>query len=150
MITGSYILQANQAKFNQFNVDPSCPLCGYETEDIPHVLLECPRLNAARDNHLSRISELLHLTDVDFSINSMKWAGMLLNCGNPLICNLCGGKGNVLKNCSCFKINKIVNRLCLDIHNLHTGCTPPLRCRHRHRILLGPQDCRRSKCLCLS
>ena len=35
MLTGSYILQSNRARFNQHEVDPTCPLCSAATEDIP-------------------------------------------------------------------------------------------------------------------
>ena len=33
LLTGTYLLQANRARFNQFQVDPTCTICGEEPED---------------------------------------------------------------------------------------------------------------------
>jgi hypothetical protein len=50
MLTGSYILQSNRARFNQFNVDPTCQLCGKAVEDLPHFICECQVLTPIRDS----------------------------------------------------------------------------------------------------
>jgi hypothetical protein len=37
MLTGTYMLQTLKAKFNQAEVDPTCPICKLETEDPQHL-----------------------------------------------------------------------------------------------------------------
>ena len=59
IISGSYILQSNRARFNQFKVDASCPLCGFGCEDVPHFLIECPSLESARGNYIHLIKEII-------------------------------------------------------------------------------------------
>ena len=44
IITGTYILQIDRHKFSQFNIDPNCPLCKTEEENLIHFLLKCPLL----------------------------------------------------------------------------------------------------------
>ena len=41
LMTGTYVLQSNRAKFNQYSVDPTCLLCGDDAEDMIHFLLKC-------------------------------------------------------------------------------------------------------------
>ncbi|CAC5367785.1 unnamed protein product [Mytilus coruscus] len=41
MLTGIYLLQAHRHRFNQAEVDPICPNCRTETEDLCHVLTIC-------------------------------------------------------------------------------------------------------------
>ena len=38
LMIGTYVLQSNRAKFNQYKVDPTCTLCGDEPEDQEHFL----------------------------------------------------------------------------------------------------------------
>ena len=45
LMTGTYVLQSNRAKFNQYSVDPTCPLCGEDTDDMIHYLLKCQSLS---------------------------------------------------------------------------------------------------------
>ena len=42
LITGTYVLQYNQAKYNQYENDPTCILCKTATENITHFLVQCP------------------------------------------------------------------------------------------------------------
>ncbi|CAC5416049.1 unnamed protein product [Mytilus coruscus] len=42
MLTGTSLLQAHRHRFNQAEVDPICPNCRTETEDLCHVLTTCP------------------------------------------------------------------------------------------------------------
>ena len=44
MMTGVYMLQTTKARFNQYKVEPTCPLCRLEPEDLGHMLLRCPAL----------------------------------------------------------------------------------------------------------
>ena len=36
LVSGSYIFQSNQSKFNQSQIDATCLLCGEEDEDLEH------------------------------------------------------------------------------------------------------------------
>ena len=58
MVTGTYILQTTQAKFNNTDVDPTCPLCRMEDEDIIHFLLECNALLKYRRQAITELDKL--------------------------------------------------------------------------------------------
>ena len=45
LMTGTYVLQSNRAKFNKYKVDPTCTLCGDGPEDQEHFLLRCRSLS---------------------------------------------------------------------------------------------------------
>ena len=59
MMTGVYMLQSTKARFNQYSVDETCPLCRLGPEDLPHVLLRCPALAEIRDSSLKDIRVFL-------------------------------------------------------------------------------------------
>ena len=42
IITGTYTLQSNRHTFNKNTVDPTCPLCQLEEEDLRHMVCQCP------------------------------------------------------------------------------------------------------------
>ena len=48
MLTRTYTLQADRHKFSRYEIEPTCPLCGQEPEDLPHMLTTCLLLNDAR------------------------------------------------------------------------------------------------------
>ncbi|KAK3108656.1 hypothetical protein FSP39_012687 [Pinctada imbricata] len=55
LATGTYILQANRAAFNQQDVDPTCVLCKSGCEDLEHFLLLCTALDTVRNEYLNDI-----------------------------------------------------------------------------------------------
>ena len=65
IVTGTYIVQSICAKFNQYQIDSTCPLCHLEDEDIIHMHLRCSVLHSVRkgpfrtlkDYVISRTSE---------------------------------------------------------------------------------------------
>jgi len=59
MLTGTYTLQANRAKFNQHTVQGTCPLCKTEVENREHFLLHCPPLHPVRQKYLPRIFQTI-------------------------------------------------------------------------------------------
>ena len=59
LMTGTYVLQSNRAKFNQYSVDPTCLLCGDDAEDMIHFLLKCECLSEPRDQFMEKISSIL-------------------------------------------------------------------------------------------
>jgi hypothetical protein len=42
MLTATYTLQSNKAKFNSSSVSSTCPFCQIDDEDVPHFLVSCP------------------------------------------------------------------------------------------------------------
>lgn len=48
MTTRTYILQADRHKFSRYEIEPTCPLCGQEPEDLPHMLTTCMALSDVR------------------------------------------------------------------------------------------------------
>ena len=48
LLTGTLRLQANRAKFNSHEVDPTCKLCKGGPENEQHFVLECPALEEKR------------------------------------------------------------------------------------------------------
>lgn len=59
MMTGVYMLQTTKARFNQYKVEPTCPLCRLEPEDLSHMLLRCPALAETRKAPLLDIRGLV-------------------------------------------------------------------------------------------
>ncbi len=59
ILTGTYMLQTLKAKFNQFEVDPICPLCRLENEDIVHMITRCPALHEARKEPMSALRQFV-------------------------------------------------------------------------------------------
>ena len=67
IVNGTYIEQSTHAKFIQYQVDSTCPLCHLEDEYIIHMVLRCSVLHSVRkgpfktlkDYVISRTSEAL-------------------------------------------------------------------------------------------
>ena len=57
ILTGTYLLQANRAKFNQFTND-TCPLCEESAENYHHFILICPALNTQRVKYMKELEQL--------------------------------------------------------------------------------------------
>ena len=60
LMTGTYVLQSNRAKFNQYSVNPTCLLCGEDPEDLEHFLLKCRALTVIRDPFIEKTICLLN------------------------------------------------------------------------------------------
>ena len=59
LLTGSYILQANRAVFNQFQVDPTCKLCCAAPETPQHYIAECFAFEMERDSFKQKVTQRL-------------------------------------------------------------------------------------------
>ena len=59
LVTGTYILQMNRSAHNQYQVDPTCLLCGKAPEDLPHFLLHCDTLAAVRLTYQDHMETLV-------------------------------------------------------------------------------------------
>ena len=58
MLAGRYRLQTAAALYSKHKESSLCPLCEQEDEDIIHLLVLCPKLEAARENKLRRLTEI--------------------------------------------------------------------------------------------
>lgn len=59
LLTGTYLFQSIKSKFNNHEVDPKCPLCRLESEDLRHFLLRCTALNDIRRVQFAQLRELV-------------------------------------------------------------------------------------------
>ena len=48
MMTGTFIFQTDKQKLTHFSVDPDCPLCHSDSEDVVHFLTVCQVLGHIR------------------------------------------------------------------------------------------------------
>ena len=124
MVTGSYILQSNHARFNQTETDPSCPMCEYKCEDMPHFITECIALEEVRQSILPKL--LLLYEKHEISKDRDQLTIEILNCGQDIETSTCTRKKDhkkykiLLKNpCSCAKKANLASLLCLKLHNKH-------------------------------
>ena len=122
MVTGSYILQSNRARFNQTETDPSCPMCGYKCEDMPHFITECSALEEVRQSILPKL--LLLYEKHEISKDRDQLTIKILNCGPDIETSTCTRKKDhkkykiLLKNpCPCVKKANLASLLCLKLHN---------------------------------
>ncbi|MCG7892397.1 MAG: reverse transcriptase family protein, partial [Candidatus Thiodiazotropha endolucinida] len=87
LLTGTYILQANRAAFNQHAVNPTCKLCSAAPETRQHFISECEFLSAERKAYRDRLSashvitdyQTLQLSDPEFLTQITLDASVLLN-----------------------------------------------------------------------
>jgi hypothetical protein len=59
LLTGTYILQSNKARFNQYILPATCHLCHGADEDLRHFLLECSCMSKLREEYLVQIDSLV-------------------------------------------------------------------------------------------
>ncbi len=59
IITGTYLLQAQRSRFNQFDVKPTCLLCNTESENREHFLTSCESLAGHRAIYTEQLSNIL-------------------------------------------------------------------------------------------
>ena len=122
-ISGSYILQANRARYNQYEVDASCPLCGANSEDLPHFLIDCPILEPKRGPILKRLCVLLASAGILTPTTSEEMCRLILNSGyvGNVNCNSDGINRNISSTSTRYntidvdiahKIADCSNRLC--------------------------------------
>ena len=59
LLVGAYTLQCNKAIFNQYEVNPTCPLCSSGEEDRTHLLLHCEAMKDIRSKHMRIIASIV-------------------------------------------------------------------------------------------
>ena len=115
MLTGVYMLQTTKGKFNQYKVEPTCPLCRLEPEDLSHMLLRCPALADTRETPLSDIQGLI--TRVFGSRVWSSWSrstlvSVLIDCNNLKPLMQLGVDNDVL-----LQLEALSRRYCYRLHS---------------------------------
>ena len=87
MLSGSYILQTNRAKFNQNTIDPTCVMCNNGDEDMPHFLTECTALEECRNSILPQLISMFDDSVCTENIHDLTMD--ILNCGPQLKTSSC-------------------------------------------------------------
>ena len=105
MVT-SAINSYNRAKFNQFDVDPTCTICNDGPEDRCHFILGCNRLENTRRYHIGRIFRLLQ------RVYSFKIAETLIRSKNSLLQIILDCTHDSLSN---LEIQPPLSAICEDI-----------------------------------
>jgi len=116
LLTGTYTLQANRARFNQHSVVDTCPLCKTGAENREHFLLHCPSLLPVRQTYIPRLVRVM-------SINSDNKAGdafikddllrlqCILDCSDKEVAELLDANQEVIHS-----IENISRSLVYDLH----------------------------------
>lgn len=112
MITGTYMLQTNKCRFSHYQIDPVCPICRIESEDIIHVLTRCPVYHEIRKTHIPKINkELIKLLGIDIWRSNYRSRGAL----TKIILDS-SYLHNVKTNLDLRQINRLSTELCDKIH----------------------------------
>ena len=77
LLTGTYLLQSKKCKFSGSVVSATCRCCGFENEDLPHMLLYCSSLA----NQRKVLYEEVKLAVVSY-IGENKWRTYFNNSEN--------------------------------------------------------------------
>ena len=76
--TGTYLLNPNRSKFNQYEVDPSCPLCNAPEETREHILVNCQAYKQDREEAITRMYPYLKGDCHD--LTDGEWTQLFLDC----------------------------------------------------------------------
>ena len=58
LLTGTYILQSNKSRFNQYRILATCTLCHQSDEDLAHFLLKCKCMADLRNEYFGLIGSI--------------------------------------------------------------------------------------------
>ena len=140
LLSGSYILQANRARFNQNSVNPTCPLCKQAPEDLPHFLISCQGLEPTRTKTLPKIKRLASTLGMFLANDPETLSKNMLNSANPDSCCACSGRSKKSKTptrCKCSRLNELIKQLCLSLHNTRTQILSQIGKNHLHYLQLA-------------
>ena len=62
--TGTNILGANRAAFNQYFVNPTCKLCSKEPETREHFIAKCDFYDSVRETYIRKLLSIPGLPDL--------------------------------------------------------------------------------------
>ena len=109
IMTGTFILQSNHAKFNQNDVNPMCHLCHVESETLTHFLLECRILETVRKPILTEFKKVFSDVIAEYPDAARYTLVQLL-----VDCNV------VLQDCPTYVHTKIATLI--DLLHYHSRC----------------------------
>ena len=116
ILTNTYTLQSNRAKFNQHSVDDTCPLCREEPEDRCHFILRCQKLNTPRSYYVDHLRKLLceicsHEEVNDIMVDQQLILQLILDCSHPAVANVINLTPYLIE-----RIERISRKLCFTLH----------------------------------
>jgi endonuclease/exonuclease/phosphatase family metal-dependent hydrolase len=115
LLTGTYMLQSNKAKFNQYQIDETCPLCDDGMEDRKHFIVVCRCLQLTRDPYMSSLGEVMAKVDMASWQNIVNNSDLLLqfvlDCSDPCVMVQ-------IKDASDYvgRVESITRRMCYALH----------------------------------
>jgi hypothetical protein len=116
MLTGTYMLQTLKSKFNQAEVDPTCPICRLETETMTHVITSCPVYNEVRKEYFVKIKGTV-ITSIGFDSWKRNFNKMDIICQLVIGCQKLVVTGLLSKNDDLIhEIETASKDLCHAIH----------------------------------
>ena len=88
VLTGTYTLQSDRSKFNQFEVNPTFGLCLMHAETREHFISECKSLSDTRMKFISLIADILN-TNIETikSLDPVIFTQLCLDCTHPDLCD---------------------------------------------------------------
>lgn len=121
ILTGTYMLQTTKVKFNKAEIDPRCPMCRLEDEDLSHMLTRCPALDASRREPIGWIRNCIkrnYGNDVWNTLaNRQLLTSLIIDCGVLRTSGILPPNPDVMRN-----IETYSRLLCYRLHvrRLHT------------------------------
>lgn len=117
IVTGSYILQLDRAKFNT-NENTQCRLCDQESEDLIHFILKCKTLDPIRTPYLEEINKIIQVVTKNsfYGYDHTTQLQIILDCTkieNEIFSNQ--KKSRILEITA--DIKYISRRLCFALHS---------------------------------
>jgi len=89
LVTRTYTLQSDRAKFNNSKHTDICQLCKFDREDTDHFLLECSVLQIERDKHMSVLTSYVNRITNNSAMSTLKdhnlMTQFILDCSNNAI-----------------------------------------------------------------
>jgi hypothetical protein len=116
LLTNTYTLQSNRAKFNQHDVSSICILCEKEPEDRCHFLLRCSKLSPARDYHVNHLKAFLDSTFPPEKVqiimgNNQLATQLILDCSHQDVVRIMGRTSFLPE-----VVEPISRKLCFALH----------------------------------
>ena len=116
LLTNTYVLQSNRAKFNQYDVKETCVMCKKESETRCHFLLKCEKLEQPRRYYMDRLSTMLFdncPSDVVRKVlnNQNLTVQLILDSSHPTISSIITITPHL-----CNDIEEITRKLCFNLH----------------------------------
>ena len=82
IVTNTYRLQSNKAKFNKYEVNPTCVMCDEGDETREHFILTCKALSQKRDPYLARLTNILTPILGNLDTNTEKLFELIVDCSS--------------------------------------------------------------------